>query len=379
MTDPAFPISGHCAPEFSAVAKAFEENFARRDERGAAVCVYRDGQPVVDLWGGWRNPARTLPWEKDTIVCMMSVGKGVAALCVWMLIDRGRIDLDAPVARYWPSFAGGGKGAITVRTLLSAKAGLLYADHAPDGSAFDWDVVIAALERQEPCWEPGADHGYHSATAGYLLGELVHQVDGRTIDRFLREEITTPLGIDYGYGAGWAAPERVADVIPNTDSHTFVQTRDPSTKLGRAWRIRPVMADHYNDAGFRGAMMPSSNGHGNARAIARLFAVLANGGTLDGTTLVSPSTIDRMREQSWDGTCAMTDRQFRYAHGFFLNKEDVSPMGTNPRAFGHPGAGGALGFADPENRISFAYSPTLMCAGGGVGDRCAALVAAVYQ
>lgn len=371
-------IAGHADPDFAAVADAFAENFRTRDELGGAVCVYRDGIKMVDLWGGWSDAARTRPWREDTIVCMMSVGKGMAALCVWMLIDRGLIDPDLPVAHYWPGFAGGGKADITVRTVLTGKAGLLYLDHAPDGSGYDWDAIVTAIERQEPCWEPGTDHGYHSATAGYLFGEIVRRVDGRPVQQFLREEVTAPLGADYGYGAAWADPARVADIVPNPESHTFVQTRDRSTKLGRAWRIRPQSSDHYNDEQARTGIFPSSNGHGNARAVARIYAALACGGELDGVRLLSTATIDRMREESWWGTCAMTDRRFRYAQGFFLNDGNMSPMGTNARAFGHPGAGGAMGFADPENCIAFSYSPTLMCAGGGLGERCAALVASVY-
>lgn len=372
------PIHGRCDPAFAAVGEVFAENFRSRDEVGGAVCVYREGEVVVDLWGGWADEARTRPWQADTIVCMMSVGKGMAALCLWMLVDRGLIDLDAPVADYWPGFAGAGKGAITVRTVLTGKAGLLYTDHAPDGAGYDWDVMIRALELQAPEWEPGTDHGYHSATAGYLLGEIVRRVDGRPLDVFLREEVCLPLGADYGYGAAWADPARVADMLPNKDSHTFVQSRDPTTKMGRAWRTRPDSEAHYNDPLMRSGLMPSTNGHGNARAVATIYAALAGGGTLGDVRLVSPAIIDRMREESWFGTCAMTDRVFRYGHGFFLNEPNMSPMGANPRAFGHPGAGGALGFADPENRIAFSYSPTRMCAGAGLGDRCAALSAAVF-
>ncbi|ARR53764.1 serine hydrolase [Rhizorhabdus wittichii DC-6] len=371
-------IGGFCDPRFAKVGEAFAANFRERGELGGAVCVYEDGARRVDLWGGWADAGRTRPWREDMIVCMMSVGKGMAALCLWMLVDRGLVDMDAPVARYWPEFAQAGKGAITVRTLVTGKAGLLYADHAPDGAGFDWDVMIRALEVQEPVWEPGTDHGYHSATAGYLLGELVRRVDGRPLDRFLREEVCLPLGADYGYGAAWTDPGRVADIVPNEASHTFVQSRDVTTKLGRAWRMRPQSPDHYNDARMRSGLMPSTNGHGNARGVARIFAALACGGALDGVRLLSAATIDRMREESWFGRCAMTDRVFRYGQGFFLNEANMSPMGSNPGAFGHPGAGGALGFADPENRIAFSYSPALMCEGGGLGDRCAALSAAVY-
>lgn len=379
LSDPAASeIAGACTPGFAAVGDAFAENFRSRGELGGAVCVYANGIPVVDLWGGWADAARTRTWRRDTIVCMMSVGKGVAALALWMLVDRGLVDPDAPVSRYWPGFAGAGKGGITVRTLLAGKAGLLYLDHAPDGAGFDWDVMIDAIERQAPCWQPGEDHGYHSSTAGYLFGEIVRRVDGRPIDRFVHEEIAGPLGVDYGYGAKWADPDRVADIVPNPASHTFVQTRDPSTKLGRAWRMRPDSPDHYNDPRMRSGLMPSTNGHGNARAVARIFAALAAGGMLDGVRLLGHDTIERMREEAWFGPCAMTDRVFRYGHGFFLNEAKMSPMGTNTRAFGHPGAGGAFGFADPENAIAFSYSPALMCAGGGLGDRCAALVEATY-
>ena len=370
-------IHGECAPEFAAVGETFAENFRTRGELGAAVCVYKNGVKRVDLWGGWADEARTRPWREDTIICMMSVGKGMAALCAWMLADRGLIDMDAPVARYWPEFAQAGKGAITVDTLISGRAGLLYADAAPDGAGFDWETMIRAYEVQVPDWEPDTKHAYHSASYGYLIGELVRRVDGRPLQTFLDEEVARPLGADYGYGTRGASPDRVADIIPNPESHTFVQTRDPSTKMGRAWRMRPASPDNYNDVRMRTGMMPSTNGHGNARAVARIYAALACGGSLDGVRLLSMETIDRMRTESWFGRCEMTDRIFRYARGFFLSEPLMSPMGHNPRAFGHPGAGGALGFADPENGISFSYSPSLMCSGGGLGDRCAALSASV--
>lgn len=372
-------IDGQCDPQFAKVGDSFVANFRERGELGAAVAVFKNGRKVVDLWGGWANVDQTRPWRHDTIVCMMSVGKGMAALCVWMLVDRGMIDPDRPVAHYWPGFGQAGKETISVATLLAGKAGLLYTDHAPDGAGYDWAVMIDALERQQPEWVPGEKHGYHSATAGYLFGELVRRVDGRPIDQFLREEITAPLQVDYGYGAAWADPDRIADVIPNPSSHTFVQTRDPSTKLGRAWRMRPTSDDHYNDVRMRTGLLPSTNGHGNARSVARIYAALAQGGELDGTRLIGRDTIERMRSESWFGTCEMTDRVFRYGYGFFLNEPNMSPMGPNPRAFGHPGAGGSLGFADPENGIAFSYSPSLMCEGGGLGDRCRALSEAIYS
>lgn len=370
-------IDGSCDPAFSHVREVFHENFRSRGEIGAAVCVYKDGRKVVDLWGGIANPETGAPWREDTICCMMSVGKSMTALALLMLVDRGKVDLEAPVARYWPEFAAAGKAAITVRTLVSGLAGLLYADAAPDGSAYDWDVVCAALAIQKPEWEPGTKGAYHSVTCGYLLGEIVHRVDGRRIDIFFREEIAKPLGIDYGFGVAEADLGRVASIVPNPGSVTLTQTQDITTKLGRAWRIRPKSAVPYNTPEFRRAVMPSSNGHGNARAIARVYAALAEGGGLDGVHLVSPALVEDMRTESWRGICGMTDRPFRYGLGFFLNYPPMLPFGANPRAFGHPGAGGAIGIADPEAGLAMSYSPNLMCAGAGVGDRCEALVEAV--
>ncbi|WP_044332495.1 EstA family serine hydrolase [Sphingomonas hengshuiensis] len=371
-------IDGQCDPEFAALGDTFAANFRERGETGAAICLYKGGVKRVDLWGGWADAAQTRPWVEDTIICMMSVGKGMAALCLWMLVDRGLIDMDAPVARYWPEFAQAGKGAISVDTLVTGRAGLLYADHAPDGAGFDWETMVRAYAMQAPEWEPGTLHAYHSASYGYLIGELVRRVDGRRLEDFLEQEVSAPLGVNYGYGTRGTDPALVADILPNPESHTFVQSRDPTTKMGRAWRMRPESPDNYNDIRLREGVMPSTNGHGNARAVAHIYAALACGGTLDGVRLVSPETIDRMRTESWFGHCEMTDRIFRYARGFFLNDPAMSPMGANPRTFGHPGAGGAIGFADPENRISFSYSPALMCSGGGLGERCAALTASVY-
>ena len=372
------PVSGECDPRYERIRATFAENFAERGEVGAAVCLYENGRKVVDLWGGWANRDERRPWDRDTIVCMMSVGKSMAALSVLMLVDRGLIDLDAPVARYWPEFAQAGKAAITVRTLMQGKAGLLFADHAPDGAAYDWAAMIRAFEIQEPEWEPGTKGGYHSMSCGYLLGELVRRADGRPIAAFFQEEVAGPMGVEYGFGLSADQIERCATIISNPESVTFTQVRDPSTKLGRAWRVRPDMTGHYNSPEYRRAIFPSSNGHGNPRAIARIYALLAAGGELDGVRLLSPELIEQARTESWSGICQMTDRDFRYACGFFLNHPPLLPFGTNPKAFGHPGAGGAIGFADPEGGLAFSYSPNFMCGGAGVGDRCGALVEALY-
>ena len=369
-------IDGTFDPDFAHLREVFIENFRSRGEIGAAVCVYRDGKKVVDLWGGVADTATGALWQHDTICCMMSVGKSMAALCLLILIDRGKVDLEARVTDYWPEFGQAGKEKTTVRMLLSALTGVLYADGAPDGSAYDWDVMCRALAAQAPEWEPGSRGAYHSMTAGYLLGEMVRRVDGRMVDVFFREEIAGPLGIDYGFGVAEKDLHRVSDIMPNPGSVTFVQAKDKTTKLGRAWRVRPSSANPYNEPAYRRALFPSSNGHGNARAIARVYAALANGGALDGVRLISPALVEEMRTESWRGICGITDRPFRYGLGLFLNYPPMLGFGANPRAFGHPGAGGAVGIADPEAGLAFSYSPNLMCAGAGMGERCEALVQA---
>ncbi|MDA5194402.1 serine hydrolase domain-containing protein [Govanella unica] len=376
-TEAPILIHGTCDPAFAGLRETLRDNFATRGEVGAAVAVYHHGRLVADLWGGIADPQSATPWDRDSIVCMMSVGKGMAALCLYRLIDRGAVDLDAPVACYWPDFAQNGKDGITIRMLLGGKAGLVYADAAPAGSAFNWDVMCQALAVQKPEWEPGTQGAYHSMTAGILFGEIIRRVDGRTVDVFFQEEIAGPLGVDFQFGLDDTDIERVATIIPNPQSVTLNAINDSTSKLGRAWRIMPSKADFFNTDSFRRGVFPSANGHGNARAVARVFAALGNGGSLDGYHLLSPALIDILRSLSWEGDCGLLDRRFRYGHGFFLSNE-LAPFGSNPRAFGHPGVGGAIGFSDPEAGLAFSYSPNFMCSGGGAGDRCEALIAATF-
>lgn len=367
-------IDGTCDPALAAVARVFEENFDRRGEVGAAVCIWRDGKKLVDLWGGIADPTTGTAWRRDTIVNTQSVYKSLAALCVHLLIERGTIDIDQPVARYWPGFAQAGKAAVTVRQMLGGTAGLLYADSALPDSLLDWDAMIAAIERQPPEWQPGTQGAYHSMSAIFLFGHLVRMADGRTLQRFFADEIAGPLGADFHFGIGDAEIPRVAKFLQNRGSTTMQALGDRSTKLGRAWHMRPALPDFPNSEQSRRGW----SGHGNARAVARIYAALAGGGAVDGVRLLQAASIDLLREQQWDEICAMTDRSFRYGLGFFLNKPPLLPLGPNLRAFGHPGAGGALGFADPENRIAFAYTPNYMCEGAGIGDRCTALIEAAY-
>lgn len=371
-------IHGHVDPAFARVGDAFRANFSARGEVGAAVCVFSEGRKVVDLWGGMADPQAGKPWAEDTLVCMMSVGKGMAALCLHRLISQGRVDLDQPVALYWPQFGEAGKQDILVRHVLGGTSGVLYADGAPPLSVMEWDVMTGAIARQAPEWPPGARGAYQSMTMGFMLGELVRRVDGRLLNTVFQQEIAGPLGVEYGWGLGAGQEARTAPIIGNPAQDTINAFADPGTRLGRAWHMRPAGTAFYNTPAFRRGVLPSSNGHGNARSVATIYAALAGGGSVGGVRVLDPEGIARARTLSWDGVCAMTDRHYRYAMGFFLNTPPLVPMGDNPLAFGHPGAGGALGFADPERGLAFAYAPNFMCAGAGSGERATALVQALY-
>jgi len=371
-------IEGDCDPRFARVHAAFAENFARDGELGAAVAVTLHGRPVVDLWGGWRDAARTQPWQRDTIVCMMSVAKAVSAFAVHMLADRGLIELDAPIAQYWPEFAQAGKARIPVRWALSHMACVPVADKAPVGAIYDSTAMEDALAAQTPLWEPGTERCYHSATLGFICGAIVRRVTGLSLGAFLRQEIARPLGLDYHIGLGPDEAERCAEMIRAKGSLLDLAQTDPKYAfLARMWRQLPPDED-YNSPAWRAAEIPSANGHGNARAIARLCGLWALGGTLDGVRLISAGAMAQAVEEQWSGQSAASGLRFRVAMGFFLNCPPDRPMGPNPRAFGHSGAGGAQAIADPVSGIGFAYSPNRMHGGIDIGPRAQRLIEATF-
>ncbi len=219
-------INGTCDAEFAHVRETFSENFRRRGEVGAAVCVYKDGKKVVDLWGGYKDLAKTQPWQEDTIVIMNSLAKSMSALCVHMLIDRGKIDFDAPVADYWPEFAQAGKKDVLVRHILSHTDGVIYCDHASPGSWFRWDEHIRALEKQEPAWKPGTWGAYNSINIGFLLGEVLRRVSGESVGSFLRKESPPSWGADYHIGLRSDQIPRVSNMHRNSKK-AFLRKRRP--------------------------------------------------------------------------------------------------------------------------------------------------------
>jgi CubicO group peptidase (beta-lactamase class C family) len=354
-------IDGHCEPHFTAVREQFFANFTERGDVGAAVCVYLDGVRVVDCWGGHADAARTRPFGPDTIVSVASTTKGMVALCAHMLAERGKLDLDAPVARYWPDFAAAGKQDIPVRWLLSHRAGLPAIRRTlPAAALFDWTAMTAALAETAPWWTPGERHGYHAVTYGHLVGEVIRRVDGRTVGAFLRDEVTGPLRADFFIGVPEEADGRAAEVLPPpppgepTSWDTLLA--DPESVSGRTFLNPPRPLGLVNTRAWRAAEIPGANGHTSARGVARIYAALARGGELEGVRLLAPGTIEGAIVEQSRGRDAVLTLPTRFATGFMLGMPGgIFNCGPGRRTFGHPGHGGSIGFADPDARVGFGY------------------------
>ncbi|MFG2431761.1 serine hydrolase domain-containing protein [Streptomyces sp. NPDC048590] len=377
-------IHGHCDDRFAAVRDAFEANFAERDELGAAVTVLLDGAPVVDLWGGWADGARTRPWERDTVVNVWSTTKGPTALCAHILADRGLLDLDAPVAVYWPEFAAEGKQSVRVRDLLSHRSGVAgLRDPHTLAELYDWEVTTARLAATAPWWEPGTRSGYHAISYGFLVGEVVRRITGLLPGEFLRQEVTGPLGIDFTVGLPEKDAERVAELVqPKSVAREQAALFALMEPVAVASLLNPGTGiAAANTPGWRAAEIPAANGHGTARAVASLYGILAGRGTLDGRQILSPEAAERVREGQ--GPCRDLVLGAGFTHetelglGLWLSGPNAS-YGPNPRAVGHDGAGGSCGLADPEAGIAIGYVMNRM--GPHIADdpRKMALVDAVY-
>ena len=361
------PIHGECDPRFAKVREIFSQEFAAEQELGAALAVTLGGQPVVDLWGGFLDRERTREWEPDTIVNVYSTTKGMTAICAHQLVERGELDLDAPVARYWPEFAAAGKERLPVRYLLSHQAGLPGVEKPlPEEARFDWEQMTQALAEQKPWWEPGTRHGYHALTFGYLVGEVVRRISGQTLGNYFRERIAEPLGLDFHIGFGPELDSRVSDIypapavdegaVPEGPMRDFMRDmRDPTTITGAAFANPPPREGVANTREWRAAEIPAANGHGTARGLARAYGALSVGGDLDGVHVLSRESIERaIQEQAFGPDAVLGGMPMRFGLGFML-RHDFMPMGPNPRAFGHPGAGGSIAFCDPDAHVGFGY------------------------
>lgn len=351
------PIDGFCDPGFVAVRDAFGDNFALRGEPGAAISLSVHGVPVVDLWGGWKNAAKDQFWQRDTIVNFFSVSKALCTVCILRLVERGRVALDAPIAEVWPEFGQHGKEKITLRHILSHQSGLpSLREPLPAGAMLDWFLMTDALARAAPWWKPGTAHGYHVNTFGFLLGEVVRRVSGRTIGTMLREDIADPLGADLYIGLPSSQHSRVAEYLwPTTTSQQTMPRADELMRFNAYWNPPGISGGGYvNTPEWRSAEIPSTNGHGSARGIARFYSALAEGGEVDAVRIVSTATLMEATKEQSSGFDLINQRPSRFGLGFQLTQPE-RPLGPNPNAFGHFGAGGSLGFCDPDARVAFGY------------------------
>lgn len=354
-------INGHLDPRFSAVGEAFVDNFSLRDEVGAAVCVYYQGKPVVDIWAGFADAERQRPWQQDTLVGVASTTKGFVALCVAILVDKGLLDLDKPVAHYWPEFAQAGKEHMPVRWLLTHQSGLPGVRRNMSMEEMcSWHPYTEELAATEPWWQPGTAHGYHALTFGFLVGEVVRRVCGTTLGQFFQQEVAQPLRADSFIGVPEEQHHRIADILPDPPlapgevDLLEVLRKAPESIAGRTFANPARTPQVMNTAEWRSAEVPSSNGHTTAAGVARIYAALAQGGELDGVRLLDASVIDQFRSEQVNGKDAILQFPTRIGVGFTLN-DDEKKFGPNEKAFGHQGMGGSVGFADPENTISMGY------------------------
>jgi CubicO group peptidase (beta-lactamase class C family) len=347
-------VFGHCDPAFAAVGDAFAANFHDNREVGASVVVSVEGRSVVDLWGGTAGRDGR-PWERDTIVDVFSVGKAMVAISLLILVDRGVMAFEDPVAQHWPEFAAAGKGSVSVAELLSHQGGLPGIRRVlGPGAMYDWELMIRALAAEEPWWVPGTAHGYHANTMGFLGGELVRRASGQSFAEFFCNEVAGPLGADFHFGLGPEEDARVADfVFPEASSLAVPVTDDP---LSLVYGNPPGFSglELVNSREWRAAVHPSTNGHANARAVARIYALLAAGGRLDDVRLFDSSILARATMELAVGYDLILDRPSRFGFGFQLTQPE-RPLGPGPASFGHFGAGGSLGMADPHAGLAFAY------------------------
>ncbi|MFZ3558066.1 serine hydrolase domain-containing protein [Streptomyces sp. BH055] len=381
-------VKGQVADGFEAVRDSFIRNFEALGERGAAVVVYRDGRKVVDLYGGTRDVDGDAPWEPDTAQILRSGTKGIAAAALLLLHQRGELDLDAPVGSYWPEFKAHGKEDARVRDVLAHRAGVPALDRPlTPAEAADQDLAAAAVAAQEPFWAPGTDHGYHAQTYSWLTAELVRRVTGRTIGAYVADQLAAPVGADVWIGLPDAQAHRVGRVGPVEPPATAGGLRsrpkraiveayaNPDSLTSRAFGTIAPAADE-NDPAYRAAQLPGSNGLGTADGLARFYASLI-GEVEGGVRLFTPETTELARTEASSGPDRVLVSPSRFGLGHMLHGI-ASPL-LSPNSFGHPGRGGALGFADPESGIAFGYTTNGMQKGVTADPRAQALVKSLRE
>ncbi|MEU6072814.1 serine hydrolase domain-containing protein [Micromonospora sp. NPDC047074] len=381
-----FMVSGTVEPGYEPVREAFLANFETRSEVGAALSVYRHGREVVRLWGGVADPTTGRAWREDTLQVVYSTTKSVPAACAHLLAQRGELDLDAPVAEYWPEFAAAGKGHIPVRWLLSHQAGLPVLDRpVPLAEALTWEPVVAALAAQAPAWQPGTAHGYHGLTYGWLVGEVVRRVSGRSLGTYFADEIAKPLGLDFWIGLPATeahrvarlveqpvAPSTAAGVMPEALREALAAYTDPTSLVVRSTAVTDPPLDLADPRAWA-AEIPAVNGICTASSLARFYAGLI--GEVDGIRILDATTLAAATREQASGIDQVLKVPTRPALGFGLPLPE-QPW-WSPTAFGFPGHGGSLGYADPASGIAFGYVMNGLRVTMDADPRTASLIGAV--
>lgn len=383
-------VEGHVDPGYEAVRDAFVANFTSLGDIGAAVCVYRHGVKVVDLVGGWAKPREQAPYRPDTLQLVFSTTKGLTAACALMLVERGELDLQAPVREYWPEFATAGKEEVPVLWLLTHQAGIPTIDgQIALEEALAWEPIVEALAAQRPFWTPGTAHGYHALTYGWLVGEVVKRVSGRSLGRFFADEVATPLGLDSYIGLPEALEDRVAplrmapmgaaDPDDPVAAGMLAAILAPDALLLRALTLNGAYGlfeeggGPFNTRAVHAAEMPAANAITDATSLARFYAAVI--GEIDGTRLLDPATVEAASRMQVEGPDKVLIAPTRFGTGFMLHSE-FSPL-LGDRSFGHSGAGGSLGFADPDSGIAFGYVMNQMRLGLAADERSLTLIRAL--
>ena len=350
-------VDGFTQDRFAPVREAFAANLASGADVGASFCATLEGETVVDLWGGWADEERTRPWARDTIVNVYSTTKTMTALTALLLADRGELDFDAPVARYWPQFAAAGKQDVKVSHLMSHSAGLSgWKEPLAKDDLYDWEKATALLAAQAPYWEPGTAPGYHALTQGYLVGEVVRRITGKSLGTVFREEIAEPLGADFHIGLPASEDDRVAHLIPPPPGASIADRSESELQKNMASNP-PIDVAETRTRAWRGAEIPAAGGTGNARSVAQVHAILANGGVAQGKRFMSEAGCRKALEVQVEGQDLILGMPARFGMGFGL--AGAMPL-PNPNTIFWGGYGGSLVIIDMDARTTFAYAMNKM-------------------
>ena len=357
-------VSGFCDQQFAPLRDELDHQLDSGAELGASLAVTVAGMPVVDLWGGWADAARTRPWQRDTITCVWSITKTITAIAALTLVERGELDVFAPVARYWPEFGANGKEQIEVRHLLSHTSGVSgWESPFRYEEVYDWKASTTRLAAQAPWWDPGSASGYHNTTYGHLVGEIVRRITGMSLGRYVAEEISGPLGADFTIGLRPEDCDRVSDVV--YPGYVDVETSaEPKSIAARTFR--PFDMGLPATAAWRQAEIPADNGHGNARSVARINSLVSNGGSVDGVQLLSPETINLVFEEQSNGVDLAAGMPVRFGIGFGLPQLTTIPYVPEGRRCFWFGWGGSIVVNDLEYGLTMAYVMNQM--GDGLPD-----------